>query len=109
MPFNKREYKSYKAFMDKQLAKGFYLNPEVYTSLKERDSLVRIDIALQILSDVIHSENYEAAQAVADAIRDWFKSIGYPLPEDAIFKLGEPNLKPIHCHISYVRCKKSGL
>jgi hypothetical protein len=108
MAFSKREYKIYKAYMDKQLNAGFYLNPEIYTSLKDKP-WVRLDIALQILSDAIHNENFEAAQATADALRDWCKKIGHPIPAESVFIIKEPNLEPICCHLSYVRCKMSGL
>lgn len=110
MAFNKKEYKAYKKYMDAQLKAGFYLNPEVYTSLKGKNSIeTSCNIALQVLGDMVHAENFEACQAIADSLRDAFKNIGHPIPDDALFNIKEPNLEPIRCHLSYVRCKMSGL
>lgn len=110
MAFKKREYKAYKKWMDAQLNAGFYLNPEIYTSLKDKNPLeTRCNISLQVLADMIHAENFEACQAIADSLRDFFAKIGYPIPDTALFNIKEPNLEPIRCHISYVRCQKSGL
>jgi hypothetical protein len=96
--------------MDKQLTKGFYLNPEVYTSLKDKHPLMTsCNIALQVLGDMVHAENFEAAQAIADSLRDFFAKIRYPIPDNALLNIKEPNLEPIHCHLTYVRCKISGL
>src|SRR5262245_57719265 len=108
MGFKKREYKIYKAYMDAQLNHGFYLNPEVYTSLKDKNPFeVGCNIALQVLGDMVHAENYEACQAIADSLRDFFEKIGHPIPDTALFNIKEPNPEPIRCHISYVCCKKS--
>lgn len=110
MAFKKREYKVYKKYMDAQLDHGFYLNPEVYTVLKDKHPLgTSCNIALQMLGDMAHAENYEACQAIADSLRDLFIKIGHPIPDIALFNIKEPNLEPIRCHISYVRCQKSGL
>jgi hypothetical protein len=110
MAFNKREYNAYKKYMDAQLKHGFYLNPEIYTSLKSKNPIeTSCNIALQLLGDMIHAENDEACQAIVDSLRDAFKNTGHPIPDDALFNIKEPNLEPIYCHLSYVRCKKSGL
>ena len=110
MGFNKREYKAYKKFMDAQLKKGFYLNPEVYTSLKGKNPMeTSFNIALQVLGDMVHEGNLEACQAVADSLREAFKNMGHPIPDEALLNIKAPNLEPICCHISYVRCKISGL
>jgi hypothetical protein len=110
MAFNKREYKAYKKYMDAQLKHGFYLSPEVYTSLKSKSPLeTSCNIALQVLGDMVHAENFEASQAIVDSLRDVFKNIGHPIPDEALLNIKSPNLELIHCHISYVRCKLSGL
>lgn len=108
MPFNKKEYKAYKKFMDTQLSR--WPNPEIYTSLKGRNPLDFVcSRALSLLANAVHDENYEACQAIADALRDMFIRIGHPIPKDALFNIKEPNLEPIHCHLSFVRDKMTGL
>jgi hypothetical protein len=108
MAFNKKEYKVYKKFMDGQLKA--WPNPEIYTSLKNRNPLDFVcGRALSMLSRSIHDENYEACQAIADSLRELFDRLGHPIPEEALFNIKAPNLDPIHCHVSYVRCKMSGL
>lgn len=109
MGFSKKEYRIYKKYMDEQLRTGFYLNPEVYTSLKDKEPWVRVDITLDILAAMIHAENFEAAQAIVDSLKEWFNGIGYPIPENAKFNIKEYAPEHIYGHISYVRCKKSGL
>lgn len=85
MAFKKREYKIYKKWMDEQFSHGFYLNPDVYTSLPKDDHFgTCIKLAQSIFSDAVSAENWEAARAVSDSIRDFFAKFGHPIPEDAI-------------------------
>lgn len=81
--------------MDEQFSHGFYLNPEVYPSLpKDNHMGTCVEIARGIFSDMVRSENWEAAQAVKDSISDFFGKLGHPVPADATIILKEPLPQP---------------
>ena len=103
MAFKKRDYKIYKKWMDEQLSHGFYLNPAVYTSLPADDHFgTCVDMARSIFTSMVKAENWEAAKAVSDSVRDFFAKFGHPIPEDATLKLKEPRNSEdnFHGHIS---------
>lgn len=84
-----------------ELRHGFYLNPEIYTSLKGKDE--RFNIALRILAEMIRSENFEAAQAIRDAMIEFFREIKVEIPDDPLLNIPSIETVPPRGIICYAR------
>lgn len=82
-------YKEIKAFMDRQMWHLDFRLAEKYKG----DPIGWAKSHFHLISDCVHREDFEAAQATKDAIIDFLNKLGAEIPDDAELKI--PEYKPM--------------
>lgn len=81
MAFDKKYYKAIKEFVDTRISAP----PAIYGPVSLEDW---IKSWAQRIPDCLKDEDYEAAQAIKDSIRDFLnKHVDEPIPKDALLKI----------------------
>lgn len=105
MAWNKKHYKEIKEFT------AHWLSHRPFHEVYKGTPISHVDFMLTQIPIFLKAQDFEAAKAIKDAIIEFWNYIYHDnVPKEALLRLPEwkePDLPPHH--ISYVRCKRSGM
>ena len=90
--WDKKYYKEIKTFMDNQLWHVDYRLAEKYKD----NPAGWAQSHFNLITDCVHREDYEAAQATKDAIIEFLNKLGAEIPNDAALNI--PDYAPMEIH-----------